>query len=348
MMKAAFQQGAYGGSETLSVGDVARPTPKADEVLVKVIASSINPADYKFMDGWFQLLERSPQKLRIRGFDVCGVVVSVGAKAQRIKVGEKVIAMLKFTDIVAGNGAWAEYVQVKEVYCTQKPKDLSDQEAAGLPLVGLTSYHALTTFTHLPSGGKVVILAGSGGTGSVAIQIAKALGASVVATTCSGRNEGFVRSLGADVVVDYTKEMWWDKLAGQNYDVVYDCVGGYENWSNCHKVLKSGGKFVTIVGDQPRPLNISGLLSSGIAQANRKAWSFLGYPSYYQVAVFDNRYEPLEKVCAMVNEGRVRVPIDSKHPLTTEGVRAAVELMKSSRARGKIIIETSAAAEVSS
>ena len=259
MMNAANQHKSYGGPETLEVSEVARPTPKPDEFLVKVSHAALNPIDYKMMAGWFTILERGgPEKMRIRGYDVCGRVVVVGAKTiKRLSVGDDIIAMMYVQTVAAGFGTWAEYVCVKECYCCKKPEGLSDAEGAGLPLVGLTSYHALTTYAGIKKGDKALVLGGSGGTGTVGIQVAKALGASLVATTCSSKNAELVKSLGAETVIDYATVNWWEVLAGHDYDIVYDCVGGPESWPNSHKVLKSsGGRFVTITGDKQSALGV--------------------------------------------------------------------------------------------
>jgi NADPH:quinone reductase-like Zn-dependent oxidoreductase len=240
MKKIIFE--AYGQPDNLKLVDSPLPTLEDDDVLVEVHGSSVNPVDWKLSMGYLQQI--MPLQLpHSCGFDLAGVVVKVGPKVTSFKVGDEV-----YSDVGRRNSAMAQYAAVKESFCSLKPKNLSFIEAAALPLVALTSYQAIVTVGGIQPGKsqKVLILGGAGGTGYTAIQIAKHLGAHVT-TTASTRNVEFVKKLGADRVIDYTKEKWQDEQGAQ-YDLLYDTIGEKGAWTNAHKVLKQGAPFVTIAG----------------------------------------------------------------------------------------------------
>jgi NADPH:quinone reductase-like Zn-dependent oxidoreductase len=218
--------------------DTTVPTIEADEVLVKVEATSINPFDWKRAKGLFQLVSKKLPFIPLE--DISGVVVQVGSNCQRLRVGDKVFGKTK------GGGAAAEYCAISECLVAQKPYTLSHEEAGSIPLAGLTALQALKK-GKIKTGQKVLILGGSGGVGSLAVQIGKAHGA-YVAATCSTKNVQWVRDhLGADQVIDYTQQDWVQVLKGQEFDIVFDTVGG--GWNDANMVAKSGSHFVTIVGD---------------------------------------------------------------------------------------------------
>eukprot|EP00760_Papus_ankaliazontas_P021189 PhM_4_TR18654/c2_g1_i4/m.75769 len=239
-MKAAVAS-TYGGPDVVSLrDDVAVPTIRSPtEVLVKMRCTSINPIDYKMLEGRLSLLE-GRQMQRVRGFDLCGEVVAVGSAVSKFKVGDIVVGAKYFREVCAGHGTWAEYTCVDAQYLTRKSDKATDAEAAGMPIAAMTSYHALTTaYSNLKAGEKVLIIGASGGTGTFAVQLAANLiKASTVTAVCSGKNAELVRALGATDVIDYTTTKWWEALAGKDYDVVYDCVGQPDIWPNSHKVLK--------------------------------------------------------------------------------------------------------------
>jgi NADPH:quinone reductase-like Zn-dependent oxidoreductase len=174
------------------------------------------------------------------GFDVSGVVAAVGADVKRFKVGDAVFSRVDSNAM----GTFAEFVSVDEQFVAEKPANLSHQEAAALPLVALTSWQALFDRARLKAGQKVLIHAGAGGIGSIAIQLAKAFGLEV-ATTTSTANVDMVRGLGADVVIDYKRQAFEDTVRG--YDAVFETLGG-DNQKRSYRVLKPGGKLVSIVG----------------------------------------------------------------------------------------------------
>jgi NADPH:quinone reductase-like Zn-dependent oxidoreductase len=208
----AFILDRYGKKETLRAADVPEPELREDEVLIQVHATAVNVLDAKLRNGEFKLIlpYRTPF---ILGHDVAGVVVRVGPRVRQFKVGDEVYSRPDDLRI----GTFAELVAVKEASVAIKPRNITMEEAASIPLVGLTAWQALVEKAKLKKGQKVFIQAGSGGVGTFAIQLAKHLGATV-ATTASAGNTELVKSLGADVVIDYKKDDFEARLRG--YDLV--------------------------------------------------------------------------------------------------------------------------------
>eukprot|EP00455_Lapot_gusevi_P045351 TRINITY_DN5786_c0_g1_i7.p1 TRINITY_DN5786_c0_g1~~TRINITY_DN5786_c0_g1_i7.p1 ORF type:complete len:230 (-),score=43.26 TRINITY_DN5786_c0_g1_i7:49-738(-) len=213
-----------------------------------------------------------------------------------------------------------------------QPSNISHKEAAGLPLAGLTSYQALKSYGQVKEGQRVLVLGGAGGTGSLGIQIAKALGAHVTTTSSDAR---FVTSIGADRVINYREADWGEELKGQNFDCIYDTVGGYESWVKAKQVLKQGGHYVTIAGDVQAALSIKKLLSNGLSIANRKFWGWLGYHKY-DLVVTNTNHKDLQALTDMVEAGKVRPLIDSEFKL--EQISGAFARMMSGRAHGKVTV----------
>jgi NADPH:quinone reductase-like Zn-dependent oxidoreductase len=233
----AFVVTNYG--EPLREADVAEPTVGEGDVLVQVRAAGLNQLDEKIRRGEFKQI--LPYKLQlILGNDVAGTVIRVGAKVRRFKPGDDVYGRPAKDRI----GTFAERIAVAEEDLALKPASASMAEAGSLPLVALTAWQALVEQGNVRAGQKVLIHAGAGGVGSIAIQLAKHLGATV-ATTASGSNAAFVRELGADVVIDYRNEDFEQHLSG--YDLVLDSLGG-ENLEKSLRVLKPGGKAIGISG----------------------------------------------------------------------------------------------------
>jgi len=217
------------------VTDAPIPVCGPMQVLIKVLASSVNPIDWKIISGALRAVMPITFP-RIIGFEACGVVVKVGSEVKDFKEGDAV-----WTD--GGKGCYAQYVAVDSSMVGLAPTNLTPAQAAVVPLTGLTSLQALNKL-EVKQDSKVLILGGSGGTGGAAIQIAKAKGCHVT-TTCSGRNAAYVRSLGADEVINYREQKWWDAL-DTKIDAVYDCAGEKDVLPHAQSVLVDGGKFVTI------------------------------------------------------------------------------------------------------
>lgn len=235
MMKAIVVHN-YGGPEVLKYEDAPVPEPKENEVLVRVIASGVNPADPLIVSGKYAS-EFGTHLPLIPGYDMAGVVEKTGAKINKLKVGDPVYAYLLW------GGGWAEHVITNEGEAALKPKSLSYVEAAAVPLAALTAWQALVDTAKLHAGQTVLIHGGSGGVGSFAIQIAKARGAHVI-STASTPNQDLLKHLGADVAIDYTKTKFED--VAKDVDVVLDPVGK-ETLARSYGVVKKGGFIVTLV-----------------------------------------------------------------------------------------------------
>ena len=254
MMNAVVMH-AYGGPEVLKLEDVPRPEPKEDEILIRVVAASINPVDVAIRQGYLAKLigDRLPL---IPGMDAAGVVEKTGAKITRFKTGDPVYAF--FT--LAGEGGYAEFVLAKESETAPKPKAASYAEAAAVPAAGSTAWQALIETAKLSAGQTVLIHGGSGGVGHFAIQIAKAQGAKVIATASSA-NQDFLKQLGVDVAIDYTKTKFED--VAKEVDVVLDMVGE-ETLKRSYGVVKKGGIIVSIV-DEPEQAALDARGIRGVA-----------------------------------------------------------------------------------
>lgn len=336
-MRAVLLTG-YGDADTLELGERPTPKPGPRDLRVAVHAASINPIDTKIRAGAQRLVIR--YKLpHVLGLDVAGTVVEVGGKVTRFKVGDAIMASLDYKR----DGSYAEEVLVDEGIAARKPEGLSFEQAAGLPLAGLTAWQALVKTARMTSGDKVFIQAGAGGVGHLAIQLAKAMGAEVT-TTCSERNREFVTELGADHVIDYRKEDYAEVLAAPDseqdlrQDIVLDSLG-YEHRQKSLAVLKPGGAHVSIVSDMPGKVKQHGPLFGslraigGVARfmllarlRGYRASSVLQRPNADQLA-------ELGKLC---DEGKMSVTVDKTFSL--EDLPEAHRASESGRTRGKLIV----------
>ena len=239
MMKAVVIH-AYGGPEVLKLEDVPRPEPKEDEILIRVVAVSVNPVDVAIRKGY--LAELIGDKLPlIPGMDAAGVVEKTGAKISKFKAGDSVYAF--FT--LASEGGYAQFVVAKESEAAPKPKALTYAQAAAVPAAASTAWQVLVDTAKLSAGQTALIHGGSGGVGHFAIQIAKARGAKVIATA-SAANQDFLKQMGADQTVDYTKAKFED--VAKDVDVVLDTVGE-DTLKRSYGVVKKGGIIVSIVDE---------------------------------------------------------------------------------------------------
>jgi NADPH:quinone reductase-like Zn-dependent oxidoreductase len=239
-MRAVVIRG-YGGPEVMKLESVARPEPADDEVLVRVVAASINPADVAIRKGYLaELVGNFPI---ILGMDASGIVEKVGNKVIKYKVGDPVFAFFTLKD----EGGYAEFVTAKEEEIASKPGTVSFAQAAGAGAAGATAWEALIDTANLRAGQTVLIHGGSGGVGHLAIQIAKARGAKVFATA-SAANQEFLRQMGADVAIDYTRTRFED--VARDVDVVLDTVGE-ETLDRSYGVVRKGGIIVSIA-DEPK------------------------------------------------------------------------------------------------
>lgn len=229
----------YGGPDVLKLEDTPRPEPKDDQVLIRVIAAGVNPVDAHVRNGKSAKFFGTKLPL-IPGYDIAGRVEKAGTKVNKLKLGDGVYAYLSLDE----GGGYAEYAVATEVEAAPKPKSLTFESAAAVPLAALTAWQALIDAAKLSAGQTILIHGGSGGVGSFAIQIAKERGAKVIATA-STANQDLLKQLGADVAIDYTKAKFED--IAKNVDVVLDTVGK-DTLARSYCVLKKGGFIVTIVG----------------------------------------------------------------------------------------------------
>jgi NADPH:quinone reductase-like Zn-dependent oxidoreductase len=231
----------YGGPEVLKYEDAPRPEPKADEILIRVLAGSVNPVDVAIRKGYLARIIGEGRLPLILGMDAAGIVEKTGGKIDKFKKGDAVFAF--FT--LKSEGGYGEYAVAKVNEVALKPKEITFGQAAAVGAAGATAWEALVEKANLVAGQTVLIHGGSGGVGHLAIQIAKARGAKVIATA-STPNQDFLKSLGADVAIDYTKQKFED--IAKDVDVVLDSVGG-DTLTRSYGVVKKGGIIVSIVDD---------------------------------------------------------------------------------------------------
>jgi NADPH:quinone reductase-like Zn-dependent oxidoreductase len=329
----AFILERYGGADRVRAAEVPEPQLLDDDVMVKVHAASVNLLDSKIRNGEFKLI--LPYRLPlILGNDVAGVVVRVGSRVRRFKPGDEVFARPDEARI----GAFAELISIKEDDVAIKPAALSMEEAASLPLVGLTAWQALIERAGLRKGQKVFIQAGSGGVGTFAIQLAKHVGATV-ATTTSAANLELVKRLGADVAIDYRKDDFEAIL--QDYDVVLNSQGP-ETLAKSLRVLKPGGTLISISGppdpDFARdrklawPLRlVLRLLSHRIRSAAKR------HHVRYSFLLMRANGNQLREIGSLVDSGVIHPVVDAVFPF--ESTKDAMAHVEGGRAKGKVVVK---------
>lgn len=295
-------------NSNIEIIEVEKPKLQDKSVLVEVHAAGINPIDNILHAGYLQqMLELSFP--HIMGYDVSGIVVEVGKDVRSVKVGDEVFARPNQEDA----GSIAEFARIHENELAIKPKNMSHIDAASVPLAGLTAWQALVTKGNINRGDKVLIHAGSGGVGTLAIQIAKYFGAEVTTTT-SSKNKDLVKSLGADLVIDYTTQSFENELS--NYDLVIDAIGG-DTLTKSFKVLKKGGRLVSIKGQDTENLS----KEYGV----NFEWFFMSPDG-----------EMLTEIASLISQGTIKTVIDSTYSM--KQAPEAFELLAKGRAKGKIVI----------
>jgi NADPH:quinone reductase-like Zn-dependent oxidoreductase len=254
---------AYGGVEVLKYENAPRPEPKEDEILIRVMAASVNPVDAMIRQGYLARVTGDKFPL-IPGMDAAGVVEKIGSKIKKFKVGDPVYAF--FT--LKSEGGYAEFAVAQEGEAALKPKTVTYEQAAAVPAAGSTAWQALVETAKLGPGQTVLIHGGSGGVGHFAIQIAKARGAKVIATA-SASNQDFLKEMGADQAIDYTTTKFEDVV--KDVDVVLDAVGG-DTLARSYGVVKKGGIIVSITDDPDKAAldahGIRGTSISAVPKAN--------------------------------------------------------------------------------
>ena len=329
-MKAAVID-SYGPAENLRIGDVPMPTVGPSDVLVKVHATSINPVDTKQRLGIQRVVVRKTMPA-ILGMDLSGVVEAVGADVTRFQPGDEVWSSPSHKR----PGTWAEYASVAEDELAMKPQALTHAEAASIPLVGLTAWACLMDGPPVNKGQRVLVQAGSGGVGTISIQLAKHLGARV-ATTCSGRNEELVRGLGADDVVDYQTSNYWEVLPKQHH--VLESIGP-TMWGHSMDVLERGGHMASIATGMPTFVKRWGPLF-GVAVL---AWAMGASLARGKLRGLTVRHvlrsasgEQLVRLGELVTAGTIRPVVEQVMPLAD--IVEANRLVESGRTRGKIVVQ---------
>ncbi|UVC09693.1 NADP-dependent oxidoreductase [Rhizobium sp. TH2] len=331
-MKAFFID-RYGKKSGARIGERPDPALRDNDVLVQVHAAGVNVLDSKIRDGEFKLI--LPYRLPlVLGNDVAGIVLRVGPKVTRFKPGDEVYARPDKDRI----GTFAELIAMNETDVAIKPKDLSMEEAASIPLVGLTAWQALIEKADLKKGQKVLIHAGSGGVGTFAIQLAKHIGATV-ATTTSTSNVDLVKSLGADVVIDYKTQDFEKILSG--YDVVLNSLGKV-TLEKSLRVLKPGGKMISISG-RPDPdfakelgaswflRTVMRLLSHGIRKKAKR------HGVSYSFLFMRAQGDQLHEITALIDSGAIRPVVDRIFPFASTG--EALTYVDAGRAKGKVVVK---------
>ena len=307
---------AFGGTDVFEPRDLPSPEPGPGEVLVRVVATAVNPVDYKIRRNGAWAGVKPPAVI---GYDVSGVVEAVGPGVTDFRPGDEVY----YTPEIFGGkpGSYAQYHVANASIVARKPRNLSHLEAAAVPLAGGTAWDALVTRAGVRPGETVLIHGGAGGVGHFAVQIARAAGARVL-TTCSQRHREFVRQLGADVAIDYEREDFVEAVlretGGQGVDVVFDTVGG-ELLAKSVEVTRPGGRLVSIV-------SVSGNLNA----AHRKNLTL-------HFLFLLRARDKLDALRALIERGLLRPVVDQVLPL--EQVAKAHERLETGHGRGKVVLQ---------
>lgn len=301
----------FGGPERLTMQEVEMPEPRSGQVLVRIHAVGVNPVDYKIRNGSMKFITGKTFP-RILGQDIAGVVEQAG-KGSKFRPGDKVYGMLSYQA-----GGYAEFLAVNESQLAMIPDRLSMTEAAAVPMGAITSYQSFMQAGGIGPGTKVLVNGASGGVGSFAVQIAKALGAEVTGV-CSGRNVDFVRELGADLVIDYSQEDFTRLEPG--FDIVFDAVAK-SSFKKSKKILVKDGAYISTL-----PNNNLFFYQFTNFLRKKKAFFSLAKP----------KGEDLMVISDLISKGLVRVNIEKVFPL--EKASMAHELIETERVRGKLVLE---------
>ncbi|MGG0823700.1 NADP-dependent oxidoreductase [Paenibacillus turicensis] len=301
----------YGSKDELKEMEVPNPVPTAHQVVVEVKATSINPIDWKLREGYLQKM--MPWQFPIiLGWDVAGVITEVGSEVTDWKVGDEVFARPDTTRF----GTYAEYTLVDDHLLARKPASISWEEAAAVPLAGLTAYQALFTHGNLKKGEKVLIHAGAGGVGIYAIQLAKQAGAYVI-TTASERNHELLKSLGADEVIDYRNTKFEEVLS--DIDVVFDTMGGDVQRNSFKVIKKHTGRIISIVS------NFDEELVKQYDVIAKNIW-------------LDPNGEQLQEMADLLEQKKIKSVVGATFPFSQQGIYDAHALSESHHAVGKIVV----------
>lgn len=323
----------YGGPEKTALTEVPQPAPRANQLLVRVHAAGLNPVDYKTRDGALKIIHKYPLPI-VMGNELSGVVESTGQAVTRFAKGDRVYARVDKKLM----GTFADYAVVDENHAARMPVSLNFPQAAAVPLAGLTALQALRDELHIRAGDRIFIPGGAGGVGSFAIQLAKHFGA-YVATTASPRGEALVRRLGADVVIDYQRDRFEERLSG--YDCAFDLVGG-DTLARLWPVLKRGGRVVSIAG-MPEPTTARKDLESGYGLAAlfwiaslTTRWHAAQHGISYRYLFMHPSSADLAWLALLIDDNKLEVVIDRVFPFAQ--AKEAMAYVESGRAKGKVVL----------
>jgi NADPH:quinone reductase-like Zn-dependent oxidoreductase len=304
----------FGGNDVVEIQDLPRPALRPEEVLIKVHAASINPVDWKIRSGMLRMITGSKFPMML-GRECAGEVVETGGEVKKFRKGDQVVGVPSIKRM----GAFAEYAIAQQKATFPKPKNIGFEEAAAIPIAGLTALQALRNKGHIAPGWTVLINGASGGVGHFAVQIAKIFGSEVTAV-CSGANAGFVKSLGADHVIDYSQE---DFTGGDaRYDIIFDAVAKH-SFGECKRVLSSKGVYVST-------------LPSLSVIVNQYITGFLTAKKATFINVSPNSAD-MEWMKAQIEAGRINIVIDKIYSL--DQAKEAMAYSETGKAKGKIVLK---------
>jgi NADPH:quinone reductase-like Zn-dependent oxidoreductase len=325
----ALQIVKYGDfKDSLAIGEIGKPSVQPNDILVAVKAASINPIDYKIVEGKLKgmLTLNLPVTM---GYDVSGIVVEKGSDVLNFEIGDEVYSRAPQEQM----GTIAEFVSVNSNLVAKKPENISFEQASGLPLTGLTAIQALEK-VGIKEGDRILIHAGSGGVGSFAIQYAKAKGA-IVYTTTSTKNLDWVKALGADRVIDYKTEDY--KEVANNLDIVFDTLGGNYTF-DAFRIIKEGGKVTTIVGPPDKETaKQMGMTDYKLPEKLSKLMEEKS--AVYKYTWMQPNAKQLNDIKRMVEDGTIKPIVDLIYSFE-DGINA-FEYLATGRAKGKVIITLS-------
>jgi NADPH:quinone reductase-like Zn-dependent oxidoreductase len=334
MTMRAFMLTRYGGPEAMELRDVPRPSPGPGEVLIQVYAAGLNPIDFKLRQGMLRMMYRHPLPL-IAGSELSGVVIATGSGVTRLAEGDRVFTRVDKHRL----GAFAEFAVVREELLAHMPSSIDFPTAAGVPLAGLTALQALRDELRVASGQKIFIAGGAGGVGTFAIQLGKWLGAHI-ATTASARGEELVRHLGADTVVDYTREPFEQVL--HHYDGALDLVGG-NTLVKTFKVVKHNATVVSIAG-VPEPQTASKDLHAGPTLATlfwAASWNIRRQARQesvnYRYLFMHPSGADLAELATLIDQQRLETIIDQRFPFSR--IADAFAYLEQGHAKGKVVVQ---------
>jgi NADPH:quinone reductase-like Zn-dependent oxidoreductase len=322
----AILQDRYGPAEVLQLGCVQRPVPRDDEVLVRVHAAGVDPGVWHLMTGLPYPIRLGyglgKPKTRVRGQDVAGRVEAVGAKVTRFRPGDELFG--------TGKGSFAEYVCVREDRAAHKPANLSFEQAAAVPISAQTALQGLRDAGRVRAGQRVLVIGAAGGVGSFAVQLAKAFGAEVTGV-CSTTKTELVRSIGADEVIDYTREDFADQ--GRRWDLILDTAGN-RPLSQLRRALTARGTLVIIGGEG------GGRWLGGLDRGLRAVLASPFVRQRLRVPIAKDRAEDLEVLRDLIEAGKVTPVIGRTYPLPE--APEAIRQLEQGHARGKLVVTVSA------